>query len=544
MNKSLTISLGGKVFHIEEDAYESLSQYLKEIELKLNASEAKEILQDIESRIAELLMEFLSKGREVVMLDDIEKIKETVGSPKDFEDENQAAKNSEDRTVRKQLFRDIDRKVIGGVCSGLSHYIGIDVVWVRLIFLFFLLFGFSFISFYVPTISINLIVLLIYLILWIVIPAAKTTSDKLKMMGKPINLESIKELVELESSELNKKTKDDSFSKFMFALIRVFVIFIGLFFLLLGVGFTVAFLSLLISQLVGEDNYLSILQNYIFENDTQFYIGIFSASFLWLIPAFALIQIGIGIIFPRISFKKIKFLNISLVVIFFMSLFGGIYSGVGLASEYKTDISMFHYEDFEIAGDTIVLNLLQSKDKKRLKISFDGDEIINGIYNEEDSFRKKIINEIEIKTSEDNLAHLEIEYKATGSDKKKAQSFVKNIHYDFKLNSIPNSKKVKSIDFNNFLSLKEPVKFRNQMVYLTLHVPNNKIVKAKGFKHVYSSMPNKWNDYWDNQNNSYRIVGDSLVCLDCPKVEKDSLEYDDKDVDIKIESGNNKIIIK
>ncbi len=191
MNKTIDISLAGILFHLEESAYYKLKKYLKAVRNSLqNTDDVDEVMNEIEARIAELLLQKQTHPQQVINEKNIEEIIAVMGQPEDYEEE--AEPTPQPKSIKKALFRDMDHSVIAGVAAGLAHYLGIDVTLMRLIFivLLFVTHG-SFI--------------LIYLLLWIVIPKAKTASDKLKMKGETVNVDNIVEQVEEESPK--KKVK-------------------------------------------------------------------------------------------------------------------------------------------------------------------------------------------------------------------------------------------------------------------------------------------------------------------------------------------------
>lgn len=208
MNKIFNINLGGYPFTIDDDAYKKLDKYLATIQKHFSKSEGcEDIITDIEIRIAELFNEHL-KGQPIVGLREVDKIISIMGTPEDFgaaaEEEvhegHSASQKSETHKSQtgRRLFRDPDEKVIGGVCSGLAAYFGIqEPVWVRLFMVLLIFTGFA------P---------LIYIVLWIAIPEAKTSGDKLSMRGEKIDVSNIARKVEEEINNLadtiSEMTKD------------------------------------------------------------------------------------------------------------------------------------------------------------------------------------------------------------------------------------------------------------------------------------------------------------------------------------------------
>ena len=177
MNKTVNINLGGMFFHIDEDAYQKLTRYFDAIKRSLsNSGGQDEIIKDIEMRIAELISEKHTNEKQVINVKEVDDIITIMGQPEDYkidaDDEPRTRTDFNDATsgrTSKKLYRDKDGAVVGGVLSGLGYYFGIDKVWLRIILLVL-------VCFYGTG-------LLAYIILWIVMPEAVTTSEKLEMSG-------------------------------------------------------------------------------------------------------------------------------------------------------------------------------------------------------------------------------------------------------------------------------------------------------------------------------------------------------------------------
>src|SRR5690606_34167516 len=145
MNKTVTVNIGGMVFHIEELAYDKLKNYLQTIRSHFSVSDGRdEIIEDIESRIAEILLQILGKSRQVVTSEDVDQVMSVMGKPEDFAGADDAAGSTSqttgdatvtEATIKRRLYRDPDERVIAGVCSGMGHYFGIDAVWLRILFI-------------------------------------------------------------------------------------------------------------------------------------------------------------------------------------------------------------------------------------------------------------------------------------------------------------------------------------------------------------------------------------------------------------------------
>ena len=194
MNKTLSIGLAGFSFTIEEHAYIKLSDYLAALKNSLDANEAEEVMHDIEIRMVEIFNDTLGK-REVINDTDVEKVISQIGKPEQIEEQEEAyfsentkkeKKSSANYSGSKQLFRDPEKQKIAGVCAGLAHYVGLDISAMRAIWL-----GIAILGIFTAAISTSLIVL-IYVILWAVLPQATTATDFLKMKGKPMNFDNLK----------------------------------------------------------------------------------------------------------------------------------------------------------------------------------------------------------------------------------------------------------------------------------------------------------------------------------------------------------------
>ena len=186
MNTTLTINLAGSAFYIDENAYSTLKNYLQSIEQNLGGgTDKKDVMHDIELRIAELFTDMRrQKHLDVVTIGMVRAVMEQLGKPDDFKEEtevNQVAEGPKQFYHRK-LYRDTDKQIMGGVCAGLGHWLGIDAIWVRLIFILcLLLWG---------------VTLPIYIILWLIIPEARTAAQRLDMRGEEPTVENIEKEVE------------------------------------------------------------------------------------------------------------------------------------------------------------------------------------------------------------------------------------------------------------------------------------------------------------------------------------------------------------
>ena len=194
MKITVSINLGGYSFNIDEDAYAELKMYLRNLELHFAGEESSsEILSDIETRMAELFRAKLTGYKQVINIDDARQVISVMGTPEDISDnEGPSAREKFSSPGYHRMYRDPDHRVIGGVCSGMGAYWDIDPVIVRVIFVVLALAGIG---------------VLIYLILYIAIPEAKTTAQKIEMHGNPVNIHNIKDSVKEEFNNVRKNMK-------------------------------------------------------------------------------------------------------------------------------------------------------------------------------------------------------------------------------------------------------------------------------------------------------------------------------------------------
>jgi phage shock protein PspC (stress-responsive transcriptional regulator) len=195
MKSTIKVSISGIAFNLDNDAYSCLRNYLDRMENIFSGKEGgREIIEDIEVRIAELLSARIQSPAQIITLATVREVIDTVGSVDDIAggEEHTADAASKQfksaETERKRLYRDIDHRVIGGVCSGLGNYFGIDRVFVRLAFavIFGLIILPEYLFFHSFFETVSPAVFLLYIALWIAMPAARTMKEKMNMRKEPL----------------------------------------------------------------------------------------------------------------------------------------------------------------------------------------------------------------------------------------------------------------------------------------------------------------------------------------------------------------------
>ncbi len=200
MKKTIKINLSGIIFNIDDDAYEKLKTYLDTISRHFsNKQESKEIIDDIESRIAELFQERVTGENQVITLEIVNKVIDIMGNPEDIADSGEESERKstfhESYSGHKRLYRDPENSVIGGVCGGLAAYFSVDSVIFRLLFVIFFFAGGASI--------------LVYIILWIVLPKAETAAQKLEMRGEKVNVSNLEKKIREEYDNVKENVKEN-----------------------------------------------------------------------------------------------------------------------------------------------------------------------------------------------------------------------------------------------------------------------------------------------------------------------------------------------
>jgi phage shock protein PspC (stress-responsive transcriptional regulator) len=324
MKQTLTINLNQIIFNIDNDAYEILSDYLKSIEKYFKKeTEGEEIINDIEARIAEKFNNILNKRKTVINLADVKSIIKEMGTVEDITNEKDT-ENKEDtfETSKpvKKLFRNTDKKIIAGVAAGLAEYFGIDISLMRLIFL-------------VLFVPMHGFLLLTYIIMWILVPEAKRSSDKLLMEGQPVTLSNMESKV-TEEKEGKKSTN------VAYVIFRVITGIIGVS-LIIGmipaiVGTVFGFIQLIVGlpiliNSLPELSFLSSLPSW------QYILLCISLMWIALVPLIFILKAGITLLRNKSRFTLRG--SIALVALWFMFLSIFISLGYVVYSQNQTQIN-------------------------------------------------------------------------------------------------------------------------------------------------------------------------------------------------------------
>ncbi|MEZ4779083.1 MAG: PspC domain-containing protein [Flavobacteriaceae bacterium] len=531
MNKTVNINLAGTFFHIDEDAYGKLQRYLVAIKKSLSDPEGSdEIIKDIEARIAELFSEKLKTSTQVVTLKELDEVIAVMGQPEDyavddeiFEDAPKSSKNS--RNSHKQLFRDIDNKFISGVASGLSHYLGIDTVWVRLIWILLTLFSSGTFIF-------------VYILFWILVPAAESTSDKLKMTGEPINISNIEKKFKEGYETVADKVKNADYDKygqkvknssatFFDTLGNIFLTLFKIFVKFLGVIVIIVSLSTLVGLLIGlftagsfgmwgHGDFVDWYQIVDTTNAPLWLISLLT-FFAVGIPFFVLFILGLKMLVNNLKSIGLP-AKITLFIIWIASLVGLLILGVRQATETAFEGEVMIEETLPVRrGDTLNIAMVSNEkyeyDARRrggLKLKYnDNDEKI--IY----STDVRLI----VRSTNDSVGRIVLNKRAESFDYLHAKSKAEAINYGYQFSG-------NTLNLDAYLTTDIENKYREQEVEVIVYMPVGSILYAKNNTYSFHRNDSYYRDILENgDEEKYLFIEDGNTrCLNCPSEEKETWE--------------------
>jgi len=479
MNKTIIININGIVFHIEEDAYEILKNYMTDVKRHFsNSADSLEITTDIENRVAEMFNELLAnENKQVIVEQDVHTVIEQMGRVEDFEnleDETTSANTQYTYdTGTRRLFRDPDDHLVSGVCAGIANYFDIQPLWIRLAFALSFFFAGS--------------GLLLYIILWIVIPQATTRADRMAMKGQKLNLQGFKDNLEEELSSVRNhlnnlhqearpaiyKMRDFigdlliHLNLFFMGAGKIIVKIIGFAVLLVFFGFAIALIAMLVA-IIGFHSGpqglfpFSIIAN---EHADRIYLVAFVAAF---IPVVTIIIVIITALFNTSTINRSIATTLFLVWLCSLGLLIGL--AVNVASHFRSTGKISRVTNLKATPDNVYylklndVKFLTHDDSLRLNIkdNFNG-MIIKNDDNEYDEPRNVDINIVRSDVSHPVLIETFI---AQGTDDADALLNARNTTYVFlQQDSV--------IKFDEKLHRKENSAWHDEHLDITLQIPLN-----------------------------------------------------------------------
>ncbi|MFA5496985.1 MAG: PspC domain-containing protein [Bacteroidales bacterium] len=364
MRKVVKVSINKTAFTLSEEAYHSLKIYLDHLRRYYSYNEdEEEIVDDIEERIAELLLERTHAGLDVVSKEIVDEILDIMGPLDVIEGESTASKHSphaehDISPPHKKLYRDMDRKVIGGVCSGLSAYFHTDVVIIRLIAVALLLLpnilqvARSMIKWGTVSVSFGGFFFLAYIIMWIVIPAAHTVEEKYAMRGEPLSTRGLqrtrKTRTRTQSPVYIKKRNNT-----LRVVVRIVAVVVGLFFIIsssavlisLVLGFAVTKYTLHFSP--------AALLDLIGLTGNMFWVKTFGLLTL-VLPVLGFLYLGSLLVF---NIRRHKWIGVVLFFGWLAALIGFIITGIGKAATLRGSETFEQHVPVALTSDTLYIDL-------------------------------------------------------------------------------------------------------------------------------------------------------------------------------------------
>jgi len=596
MKKNISINISGIIFHIEEDGYDRLKKYLESINQYFSSfDDSKEILADIESRIAEIFLTRLKDGKQVITKEDVDELVATMGSVADFEAiEEQISPSTETQTeaaptppptesrskekretseeASKKLYRDTKRKLLGGVAAGIAHYFSIDPLWIRLMFiilLFNVVIGIEYSSviviiyvvcwivippsgeleedkkvkkmfrnpddrvlggvasglaayfgvdvtvirlLFVLTLFLGGSGLIIYIILWIITPEAKTITEKMQMQGESLTLSNIE--TNIKKSFKVKDDEENIFVKILLFPFRIIAAVINglskalgplLLFLveairvLAGIVLTITGIALLIAVIIMSGVFLGVdsVSTYSvmisgFPVDmlqTAFSpFVVVSAAFFLAMPALALSLLGIAITSKsRVMNARIGWSLFAIWVISIATLSVGI---PGVINDFKTDAELQEKIEFKIPQKVVVLRLNET--------GMDDYEAVS----------------LRIRGYSGKNLELVQNFTARGSSRMDAIENARMVSYRV-------AQEDSVLFFDSNIQFEEDANFRMQELEMTLYIPfGETFLMDQSLKHILRNTltPYNYRIRHLEENHQWSFTRNELVCITCDEI--------------------------
>jgi phage shock protein PspC (stress-responsive transcriptional regulator) len=483
MKKTFTINISGTVFHIEEDAYEVLQKYLVNLKNHFGSSEeGKEILADIEARIAEIFIEKSDNVHKVVSIDMVNEAVNIMGTPEDFAEEEEIEgeyQPSEESKRKRRLYRDPDHRVIGGVCGGFGAYFGMDPVILRIIFavLFLITAGTA---------------ILAYIILWIAVPKAKNTAQRLEMRGQEATVKNIEKSIKEEINEVKesyKKFKEsDTYSKgkkgvtaagdvtynVFKVILRIAVIVIGVILIISGFLGLLGFIS---SMVIGhsfvqgwpmiwspEVQVPGFLNHFVSPGTVTF--GMIAVGLLVGIPLLAMLFIGTKLVFRYRTNNTA--IGLSMVGVWLVALFALITVSFGQLGNYKSKATFTETKTISCDScQTLTLKLGKDLYEDYAKMDFEIENIKVAVVDGEEVLLGHVRLDVEKAGNEDFV--VTVRKASRGKTREDARDTAEDIIYRFNAQD-------STVVFDPYFILNRDDKYRAQEVEITVKVPEGKAV--------------------------------------------------------------------
>jgi len=565
MNKTVNINLANRLFHIDEGAYLKLQRYLQSVKRSFaNTPGSDEILADIEARIAELFYEKLENERQVITQKEVDEVITIMGQPEDyivdediFEDEPQTGKGFTGPKRTRKLYRDTDQKYVGGVSSGLAHYFNIDPIWIRLLWV-------------VLTIGSSGGFILLYGLLWLLVPEAVTTAQKLDMRGEDVNISNIERKVKEGFDDVAQKIKSvdyegvgnkvkssgktffDTVGDVILFMFKVIGKFIGILLIIIGaatiIGLFIGMITVGIADVVNIPG-LNMYHIVDASNMPIWFVSLLG-FFAIGIPFFFLLYLGLKILVNNLKsigrIAKFSLLGLWLISLILLIVFG---VRQATARAYSESVQIEENLPFQDVNDTLRIDIASYdrayRNKRSVKMG-DGSVLSRNDTGEEVIVLDDV--EIYLEESKDTLASIEIIKESDGPSFERAEELATAIVYGYSIEG-------NVLFLNDFITTARKNKVMDQEVRINLRLPLGTLVE---FDHETSYRC--WRFHFDNDRNLGGCdlqdfvwkVGPKgeLECQGCPDIkqtdtsEKNKIIINEDGVDIDIQENGESFTLK
>jgi phage shock protein PspC (stress-responsive transcriptional regulator) len=460
------------------------------------------------------------------------------------------------KSSSKKLFRDGEDKFLGGVSSGLAHYLGIDSLWVRLIWIVLVVAGFGT---GIP----------IYILLWILIPEATTTAEKLQMKGEPVNISNIEKKIREEFQDVSSRVKDgvndvtskvkstqfqnkaksglqdviETLTKIFLAIFNVFGKFIGAILILVSsltlIGLIIGAFSWGGIEILGFGEEFVTYPNFVFDSIMPSWLIIIFGFIVAGIPFVVLFMLGLRIISSNIkSFSTTT--KLSLLGIWIISLLG---LGLAIADfATRTAYDGVHNQTKElplIASDTLKVKMIGNDNLstyKELRRRYNSETVIDKDVQKLYSTR---IN-VDVKPTDNTIGYVKIRKESEGKSRLSANNDAESIEYQFNLND-------KHLELNGYFLSDFKHKFKDQLIDVTIYLPVNSLIYLDNSTRTFLDDVDNIQEIRDRDmpKHYYKMTENGLECLDCdPDIFGDSFKKDNEHFNLNIDRNGLEIKVK
>ncbi|MGI4805203.1 MAG: PspC domain-containing protein [Janthinobacterium lividum] len=529
MNKTIIININGIIFHIEEDAYDILKSYMTGIKRHFaDSSDSHEITTDIENRLAEMFSEMLkNEGKQVIFTSDVTAVIAQMGTLEDFSTETTNNDTSftttfSDHQTERRLFRDPEDHLVGGVAAGIANYFGVEAVWIRIAFVLAVFGAGS--------------GLLIYFILWMIIPRANTRTERMAMKGERADLQGFKRNFDEEVKNLrqslsnaNREAKPflykirDFIGEF-FLLLRSFLngsgkIILKVIAVLFCLACAFAIIGLLIGIVVFSANKSMFVHGFSPFNlvNYEFSNILYVCGFLvCAIPLLALILFTMRVVFSRNVFGR--GFGFILLLSWIAAISTVAFYATEIASDFRYEASFSQKTDvMQTGGQNYFLSinnakLLTKEDSATLGIKKDdfANDIIVNMNDENDTDLSPENVRLYIEKSENEFPSMVASYRAKGFNYQEALRNARNTAYHF-------TQQDSIISFDRKLIPAKRALWRDQSVNVTLKLPVNSMITIdESLDYILNDVD--LYDCYEDQNQGkrlahFKMTENGLVCL-------------------------------